>query len=104
MAPASPTAVADTFETQADDDLTFRIRLFLQMHLPATVRRIEIGATDGVVTVAGCTRTFYERQLALACIQRVAGVRQVVDLLDVMEEARSHRGPGGILERRCFHE
>jgi osmotically-inducible protein OsmY len=39
------------------------------------------------VTVAGKVRSFYDRQLAVACARRVAGVQQVVDRLQVPEVA-----------------
>ncbi|HEX5104136.1 MAG TPA: BON domain-containing protein [Pirellulaceae bacterium] len=69
----------------ADEDLTHRIRLFLQSLQLAVAKRIEVEVEQGVVTITGRVRSRYERQLALSCVRRVAGVRQVEDRMVVAE-------------------
>ena len=75
-------------EPEADLDLLRRATRFLQDRQPSLLGRVQLAAELGIVTVRGVVRSFYERQLVVACIRRVAGVRQVVDLLVVMDEAR----------------
>lgn len=76
----------------AEESLVRRVRQFLQMQQPTLLRRIVVAAEGGIVAVQGTVRSFYERQLAISCIRRVAGVRRVVDLLVVMEEVRALLG------------
>jgi osmotically-inducible protein OsmY len=79
--PQSPSACASSI----DEDLSRRIRLFLAtLHL-AGLKRIHIEVEEGLVTIGGIVRSYYERQLAVACVRRVAGVRQIVDRIRVTE-------------------
>jgi osmotically-inducible protein OsmY len=78
-------------ETSADEALAKRVGLFLASRRVAGLWPMDIDVSEGVVTVEGVVRSYYERQLAVACIQRVAGVLQVVDLLRV-RDAGSRRG------------
>jgi osmotically-inducible protein OsmY len=73
-------------EPAADIDLARRVRQYLHTQQPALLRRIELTAQLGIVTIQGVVCSFYERQLAIACTRRVAGVRQVVDRLAVVDE------------------
>jgi osmotically-inducible protein OsmY len=52
-------------------------------HVPA-LRNVLVEASDGVVTLRGQVRSFYEKQLCHNCCRRVAGVRQLVDDVDVI--------------------
>ena len=72
-------------DPESDEDLSTRIRRFLGTLRLAAVRSIEVEASSGLVTVEGTVGSFYERQLAIACIQRVAGVRQVIDRIRVCD-------------------
>jgi osmotically-inducible protein OsmY len=72
-------------ENPADDTLARRVRQFLEGLKLAVVRRVRVGAQDGGVTVEGSVRSFYERQLVIACIKRVAEVRHVVDRIEVQD-------------------
>lgn len=76
----------------ADEELARRVTQFLRSQRPELLRRIELAAEDGIVTVQGTLRTFYERQLAIACIGRVAGVRRVVDFVVVMDDVPPRLG------------
>jgi len=68
-------------------DLELRIRNFLDGRNIPGLRRIGVVVVGGQVTVQGRVRTFYEKQLALHCCQRVAGVIHVVDAIEVGSDA-----------------
>jgi osmotically-inducible protein OsmY len=68
----------------ADRDLERRIVNYLaRRHLPG-LRQLEVRANNGTVTLRGQVRSFYEKQLGQHCCQRVAGVRKLVDAIDVI--------------------
>ena len=70
---------------QADQDLSMRVVNFLHdRHVPS-LRQLEVSAKDGNVTLCGQVSTFYHKQLAIHACQRVAGVRRIIDQLDVPE-------------------
>jgi osmotically-inducible protein OsmY len=73
---------SDLSATRLDGDLVRRIRNFLGNHV-SRMRPIEIQACQGVVTIRGRVRSFYERQLLISCCQRVAGVVQLNDEVQV---------------------
>jgi len=67
----------------ADGELERRVlSTLLQRQVPA-LRQISVAVQDGIVTLKGRVQSFYERQLCLICCQRVAGVRKLVDLIEV---------------------
>lgn len=76
-----------TVDPVADEQLAARSRLFLANQPLAALRRLVISARNGLVTVDGDVGSYYERQLAIACVQRVAGVRRVIDHILVVQEA-----------------
>lgn len=47
-------------------------------------RYIRFSSRDGVLTVRGCLPTFYLKQVLVAHLQRVDGVRRVEDRVDVI--------------------
>jgi len=66
-----------------DSQLERRVRGTLwALHVPA-LRFLEIEAHDGVVTLRGRVRSYYERQLAQTRARNVPGVDRVVDALTV---------------------
>ncbi|MFO0868970.1 MAG: BON domain-containing protein [Pirellulales bacterium] len=68
---------------RADGELQRQVLDFLfQRQMPA-LRSIQVAVCNGIVTLRGRVRSFYERQLCLSCCQRVAGVRQLVDQIEV---------------------
>ena len=85
-----PTAKGNTpvIEVTPDEQLRHRIHLFLQTLRLTILRRVQIDVQSGIVTIEGIARSYYERQMALACVRRVAGVRQVVDRIVVHESPR----------------
>ncbi|MBS0211407.1 MAG: BON domain-containing protein [Planctomycetes bacterium] len=69
--------------TATTHDLERRVRSFLATRSEPGLRRIDIDAEGGRVTLRGLVRSFYERQLAVHCCRRVAGVTEVIDQLNV---------------------
>ncbi|MFO0816770.1 MAG: BON domain-containing protein [Pirellulales bacterium] len=68
---------------QEDGELERRLISFLTERQIPSLRRVSVAVKNGIVTLSGQVRSFYERQLCLACCQRVAGVRQLVDQIEV---------------------
>lgn len=66
-----------------DRDLEQRVRSCLFGRGYAALRLVTVHVTNGVVALGGKTPSFYMRQLAVECTKRVAGVRQMVDDLQV---------------------
>lgn len=66
-----------------DGELEQRVVSFLLGQSVPALRRIKVLVNNGVVTLKGRVQSYYERQLCLSCCQRVAGVRQLVDLIEV---------------------
>jgi hypothetical protein len=74
-----------------DADLAYRVRLYLA-RVGRTVELLTVEADDGVVTLRGRVPSYYTRQLAIACAQRVTGVRAVHDLIRALIPF-AHRAP-----------
>jgi osmotically-inducible protein OsmY len=69
-------------ESRADADLARNVRLFLGAHRNG-FQRITVWAESGTVRLSGPVGSFFLRQMAIAMAKRVAGVRHVVDDLEV---------------------
>jgi osmotically-inducible protein OsmY len=68
----------------ADRDLEQRVVGYLaRRHVPS-LRQLAIEARNGIVTVRGQVRSFYEKQLSSHCCRRVAGVVELVDEIHVV--------------------
>ena len=61
-----------------DAELENRVRLYLA-RVGRTVEHLRVEVHGGVVTLRGRVPSYYTRQLAIACAQRVAGVRKIND-------------------------
>ena len=72
-----------------------RVILFLQQRHLVFGCRLWVEAADGVVTLSGRVPTFHQRQLVYAFTRRVAGVLQVVDLLEVDPPAHPNLSAAG---------
>jgi hypothetical protein len=72
-----------------DCDLVQRVRAFLHQRGYACFGRLNVSVVRGIVEVQGWVPSFYLRQLAVACIKHVAGVTQIVDLIEVEDVPRS---------------
>ena len=66
-----------------DADIVRRVVLFLAQRRLALPKNLTVRAERGVVTLRGSVRTFHDRQLLVSAVQRVAGVVQIVDELQV---------------------
>lgn len=83
--------VATTLEaverTSHDMDLERRVISFLWgRHVPS-LRHVTVEAADGIVTLRGQVRSYYEKQLCHDCCRRVAGVLRLIDSLNVVPVA-----------------
>jgi osmotically-inducible protein OsmY len=78
MTPTQPPLVVND-----DAELKERIHAFLHQRNETPLRRLQIDVCDGRVVVTGRVRTFYQKQLAGHCCQRVAGVQHVVNNVTV---------------------
>lgn len=75
--------------TRNDRDVERRVINYLsRQHFPG-LRSVEVESSQGVVTIRGRVKSFHERQLCINCCQRVAGVVQFNDEIQV--EARDYR-------------
>ncbi len=68
----------------SDRDLERRVSSFLATRHIASLRRLDVEAEHGVVTLRGQVRTFYEKQVGHSCTKRVAGVMNLIDAIDVL--------------------
>ena len=95
LAPSPPNVLI--CKSSSDEDLVDRVRLFLDiLHLPA-LKQIQVDVEQEVVFIEGNVRSYYERQLAVACVRRVAGVRQIIDNIRVMEVESAQTAWNGAL-------
>lgn len=62
-----------------DVDLENRILRHLQIQHFSSFRKLMITVDQGRVTIEGKVCSFYERQIAISAVQRVAGVVKLVD-------------------------
>ncbi|MFN0017648.1 MAG: BON domain-containing protein [Pirellulaceae bacterium] len=70
---------------QTDDDLLARnvVNFILPRVYPIS-NHVQVEANRGVVTLTGRVGSFYYKQLWLSGAQRVAGVRRVIDEIEVV--------------------
>lgn len=74
--------VVDT-DVERDRELMRRVQSFLaESHMPG-LRSLAVDALNGVVTISGQVRTYYEKQLGGMGARRVAGVVKLVDQIRV---------------------
>lgn len=85
-----PTTECRPFADTMDAELARAVQLFLNANRTG-YRRIIVWAERGTVSLSGSVRSYFLRQMAVALAKRVAGVRHVVDGLEVeWEELGSH--------------
>ena len=77
-------SAAPPFEISEDEHLARNVRNFILPRVYPTSNHIHIVANRGVVTLTGHVGSFYYKQLWLSGAQRVAGVRRVIDEIEVM--------------------
>lgn len=71
------------FDEATDKDLESRVNRYLHGLNRVAPRKVHVRAKDGTVTLAGQVPSFYDKQLALNCCRRVAGVVRLVDQVRV---------------------
>jgi osmotically-inducible protein OsmY len=75
---------ADLRDRAANRELERRVVNYLiSRHIPG-VRWLEVEADQGVVTISGKVKSYYQKQLCSHCTRRVAGVVQLVDGIEVV--------------------
>lgn len=67
----------------ADYELESRLQSELSKNQRPSFKRLHVDVVAGIVTLSGCVRSFYERQLAVQCCRRVPGVAQMIDAVEV---------------------
>ncbi len=67
----------------SDRNLQRRIVNFLRERSVSGLRQLEVEVCNGVAVIKGRVRTYYEKQLATCCCQRVAGVLEVINNVEV---------------------
>ena len=70
-------------ETDRDVDLRRRVVSFLTDSNMPGLRQLRVDAVDGIVTLQGTVRTYYEKQLSQQRCKRVAGVVRLIDNVEV---------------------
>jgi osmotically-inducible protein OsmY len=71
------TTTQQAIGAENDAELKERIETFLHQRNEVPLRRLRVDVCHGHVKIAGRVRTFYQKQLAGHCCQRVAGVQHV---------------------------
>ena len=77
-------SAAPPFEISEDEHLARNVRNFILPRIHPTSNQVHIEANHGVVTLKGRVGSFYYKQLWLNGAQRVAGVRRVIDEIEVV--------------------
>lgn len=67
----------------ADSLLARRVANFLSLQHTPALRNLRVSAREGAVTLQGRVRSYYEKQLGQHSARRVAGVRRVIDEIEV---------------------
>jgi osmotically-inducible protein OsmY len=83
---------------ESSSDLEQRVKNYLALQQFPAFRGLEINARDGIVTVRGAVRSFHERQVCIACCQRVAGVSKVCDQIHVGDALSERKLQKGLVE------
>lgn len=71
-------------EVSTDEQLALRVHNFLRMNHLLNGTRLRVDAEQGVVTLRGAARSFYQKQLWLSGAKHVAGVAGIVDDIEVL--------------------
>jgi osmotically-inducible protein OsmY len=71
-----------------DERLVQMVTLAIGERRARAVAGLTVVAQQSVVTLRGRARSFYEKQLLLHAVQRVPGVRQIADEIEVVPTPR----------------
>ena len=77
---------------EAERDLRRRLNRLLDQQGYGPHRTLALSVERDVVVVQGRVPTYYLRQVAVDCLQRVAGVTQVIDRIEVVGDLGSRKG------------
>lgn len=77
------TTLKAKLDTDRDVDLRRRVVSFLTDSNMPGLRQLRVDAVDGIVTLNGTVRTYYEKQLSQQRCKRVAGVVRLIDQVEV---------------------
>ncbi len=69
---------------EVDQDLKQRVSGYLSSRQMYALRKLDVEAGQGVVTLTGQVASFHEKQVALNVCRRVAGVYDLVDHVEVV--------------------
>ena len=69
--------------SKADVELERRVYTFLGERGVRSLHNVEVHAREGDVVLRGTVTSFYQKQLCINCCQRVAGVRNLTDQIEV---------------------
>jgi osmotically-inducible protein OsmY len=76
-------------ERTGDEELAARVVKVLAWNVQVPDETIEVKVEDGCVTLDGCVPWYYQRAAAQAAVAKLAGVREVLNLLAVKPPVRS---------------
>jgi osmotically-inducible protein OsmY len=65
------------------NDLRSRVLNYLVGYKLPTLNRISVEADRGTVILRGQVQSYHQKQLCLNCCRRVAGVRELIDEIEV---------------------
>jgi osmotically-inducible protein OsmY len=68
----------------SDEQLARRVRNFILARILPAANFVDVEADGEIVTLRGRVGSFYQKQLWLNGAQRVAGVRRVIDEIEVI--------------------
>lgn len=77
-------ALKAKLDADRDVDLRRRVVSFLTDSNMPGLRQLRVDAVDGIVTLNGTVRTYYEKQLSQQRCKRVAGVVRLIDQVEVV--------------------
>lgn len=75
-------------EFTEDELLARNVRNFVLGRIQPATNHVDVEADGGTVTLRGRVGSFYQKQLWLHGAKQVAGVRRVIDELDVVRSSR----------------
>lgn len=73
----------------ADRDLEERVKNFLGRLNPPALHDLQVKIHGGSAVVSGSVHSFYQKQLATSCCQRVAGVLNVLNKVRVLDSTET---------------
>ena len=82
-APEALTTIEPSQHKQ-DEDLKRRIINFLSQRHISALRRVNVDVSNATVEIRGKVNSYYEKQVCLNCCQRVEGVVQIFDNVQVV--------------------